>query len=125
MSVLLRRHVVRRTDAGTGQIDFLIKHFRDSKISKFDSLIGDEDVGCLEIPMQYSLIMHIKDSQCDLSGPIYDLLLLQLLPTLTLLLLNYKLIEIPTRAELHDDVEFLPLDDGLAVRYDVDMFECL
>lgn len=76
MSVLLRRHVVRRTDAGACQIDFLIKYFRDSKIAKLDSLIGDEDVGGLEIPMQYSLIMHIKDSKCDLRGPIYDLLLL-------------------------------------------------
>lgn len=44
---------------------------------------------------------------------------------MTLLLLNYQLIEIPAGAELHDDVELLPLDDGLAVRYDVDMLECL
>lgn len=115
MSVLLGRHIIGCSDAGAGEIDLLIKHLRYAKISKFDSLTGDEDVGSLEIAMQYPFIMHIKDGKCDLSGPVYYLLLFQLLPTVTFLLLYDELIEVPACAELHDDVELLPLDDGLAV----------
>lgn len=125
MPVLLRRHVIRRSDAGTRQVYLLVKHLRDPEISEFDSLVGDEDVGRLEVAMQYALIVHIKDGECDLGGPVDDLLLFQLLPAVALLLLDDELVEIPAGAELHDDVELLPLDDGLAVRDDVDVLERL
>jgi hypothetical protein len=44
---------------------------------------------------------------------------------LVFLLLDDELVEISSRAELHDDIEFLSLDDGLAIGDDVDMLEGL
>jgi hypothetical protein len=44
---------------------------------------------------------------------------------MVLLLLNDELVEVAAIAELHDDVEFLPLDDGFAVGDDVDVFKLL
>lgn len=41
------------------------------------------------------------------------------------LLLDDELVEIAARAKLHDDVELLALNDGLAVWDDVDVLECL
>ena len=40
-------------------------------------------------------------------------------------LLSDKLIEITPVTKLHDDVEFLPLDDGLSIWDYIDVFELL
>jgi hypothetical protein len=44
---------------------------------------------------------------------------------LVFLLLDDELVEISSSAEFHDDIEFLPLDDRLAIGDDVDMLEGL
>jgi hypothetical protein len=44
---------------------------------------------------------------------------------LVFLLLDDELVEISSCAKLHDDIEFLPLDNGLAIGDDIDVLEGL
>jgi hypothetical protein len=73
--------------------------------------------------MQDTLIMHIEDSQCDLSCPVYYLFFFELATSLIFLLLEYKLVKVAAVAELHDDIEFLPFDDGLSVADNINVLE--
>ena len=73
--------------------------------------------------MEDTFVVHVKDSEGDLGWPIYDLLFLEFFASLIFLLFLNHLIEISSVAKFHDDVEFLPLDDALAVTDDVYVFE--
>lgn len=75
--------------------------------------------------MKNPLVMHVEDSKGYLCCPVNNLRLLQFLASLIFLLLGDELVKIPSCAELHDDIEFLAFDDGLAIRDNVDMLEGL
>ena len=75
--------------------------------------------------MQNSFVVHVEDGKGDLHCPIDDFLLLDLPAPKTLSLLGDELVEVSSITELHDDVEPLSFDDGLAVGDDVDVFEFL
>lgn len=73
MPILFRRHIVGCAYAGTGEIYLLIEYLGDAKISKFDPIVCDKYVGSLEVAMKYPLIVHVEDSECNLSGPVDNL----------------------------------------------------
>jgi hypothetical protein len=125
MLVLFGRHVVRRPNTSIGQIHLLVQHFGYSEIPQLDLLVSDEYVGSFEVAVQDTLVMHVEDSQGDLDSPVDNLLLLKFAAAGCFLLLDDELVEISSGAELHDDVEFQPIDNGLAVGDDVDVLELL
>ena len=73
--------------------------------------------------MQDAFVVHVEDGQCDLCCPLYYFLLLDFPPPVLLLLLSGELVEVASRAVLHDDIQPLPLLDRLLVADDVDVLE--
>lgn len=125
MPVLLGGHVVRSADAGACQVHLLVKHLGNTEITELDTVISDEDVRRLEVAMQDAFVVHVEDGKGNLGGPVYHLRLFEFSPAMSLLLINDQLVEVTAGAELHDDVKLLSVDDGLAVRYDVNVLERL
>ena len=123
MPVLLWRHVVRCSDARGSQICFFVQHLRNPEISQLYNAIRNEDVRGFQIAVEDTLIVHIEDSEGDLSGPVDYLFFFEFAAPLVLLLLQDELVEISAVAELHDDIEFLAFDNGLSIADDVDVFE--
>ena len=73
--------------------------------------------------MEDSFVVHVEDGECDLGSPVDYLLLLQFSASMRVLLLDYKLIEVSSVTELHDNVELLSFSDALSVGDDVDVLE--
>jgi hypothetical protein len=125
VAILFGRHIVRRADAGFGEIDLSFEDFGDAEVSEFDPEIGDEDIGCFEVPMQDAFVVHVEDGEGYLGGPVDDLRLFEFGACMADLLLFNELVEVSSGAELHDDVELLAVDDAFAVGNDVDVLEGL
>jgi len=125
VAVLFGRHIVGRAYAGAREVHFFVQHLRDSEIAELDAVVGDEDVGSFEVAVQDAFVVHVEDGEGDLRGPVDHLRLFQFPAALQFLLLYDELVEVSAGAELHDDVEFLAFDDGLAVGDDVGVLEGL
>ena len=125
MPVLLGRHVVGSPDAGRGEVHLLVQHLRNAEVSQLDLVVQDEDVGSLQVPVEDPLVVHVEDGEGDLRGPVDHLFLVQLPASVGLLLLDDELVEVAAVAELHDDVELLPLANAFPVGDDVDVLELL
>jgi len=125
MPILLRRHIIRSSYAGAGEVYLLIQNFRNSKISKFDFIIWNENVWCFEIAVQNTFVMHVENGKSNLDRIVNDLIFIYFLSSLIFFLLIDELVQISAVAKFHDYVQFLPLDDRLAVWDYIDVLELL
>lgn len=75
--------------------------------------------------MEDAFVVHVEDGEGDLGGPVDHLRFFELPAAVQFLLFYDELVEVSAGAELHDDVEFLSVYDGLAVGDDVGVLEGL
>lgn len=66
----LRTHIVWSTNASICQIPRWVQYLSNSKITQPHPAILQENVLCLQIPMQNLLLMQVIECQCHLSKPI-------------------------------------------------------
>lgn len=82
----------------------LLQHLRYIQIPQFvRAFRADEDIGSLEIPVEYLLIMQRLQPTSDIMHSLPNLRLLDPGPSLEVLVDNAH--EVSTRGELHNDAE--------------------
>jgi len=72
--------------------------------------------------MQDTFIVHVEDSECDLSTPVYDFFFVKSASSCFFLLCD-ELVKISSWAKLHNDIKLLSLYDGLSIGDDIEMFK--
>ena len=65
--------------------------------------------------MENALVVHVKDGKSNLSSPIDYLFLFQFLSSMIFFLLNDELVEVTSRAKLHDDIQIISFLKALTV----------
>lgn len=76
-----RRKVVRSAERGFGKVVGALQHFGDAEVTQLHLVqFGQEDVLTLQISVQYFLSVDVPQSETQLTKPVENLLLRELLP---------------------------------------------
>lgn len=74
-SELFGRHVVRCSNHCVGELLLFIQHLGNPKVPQPNLPPCQENILCLQVPMQNLLLVHVEQGQTDLDEPVYDLVL--------------------------------------------------
>ena len=115
--------VVGRPHHCAGLLDGVTQHLGDAEVADLDdALLGQEDVGSLDVSVDDLAIVDVLHSQAHLGKPIKDLILAEGLPAL---LLDF-LTNVASVSVIHDDAQLTALGlEGLDKLYDVGVLEML
>jgi len=122
MIILLRWHVIWRTNICLSQVPYVIKNLADTKITQSNVPFKNENIWWFKIPMKDFFLMHVKDCQGHLCKPVNNFIFWKFI---ALHRLN-NLIHIPTLTILHNNIQqSLTINKRVPVGHDIDMMKLL